>query len=76
MGSLTVTSLKTQTVRGVGRADPKAETETQCKDSVVMVMLRIPVLALEFIIYSRESLNQRKSLFSAFYLATSKQEWN
>ena len=39
MGSLTVTSLRTGTVRATGRADPKMETETLCKDSVVMVML-------------------------------------
>lgn len=39
MGSLTVTSLKTETMRAMGRADPKTETETLCKDSVVMVML-------------------------------------
>ena len=75
MGSLTVTSLKTWTTRATGRADPKTETETRCKDSVVVVMLWILVSALEFIIYSRERLNQRKSLF-AFHLATSEQEWN
>ena len=73
-GHLTVMSLKTWTVKTKGRADPKTERETQQRQHADVHAVN--VLAAEFIVYSRERLNPRKSLFFAFHLVSSEQEWN